>query len=394
MNETPQETPDEKEISSSDRVQDPSNSAVDEGPQTPAGMLPLVAPFFGRRAFLIAAVPFLVYFIGSAFGGYLEKTRKTQPAHEIRGMSRNLTENLITSLQAQVPDEAEEVIERYNLRGVEEALDDESSKVKVLVGKCQKLLDGNDFDDEPPGIRQSLVTLRAFVEEFLDLYEYWENDELNKIRPSYIQFAKTHLPDTQLELNASFYPVLYTIAFVAALIATGFALPTYFRKVRFRISLLAVGLGVVGVVLWIAIWWLNKEYGFGNTSNRAAFNPLEELKETPVWMWTFLGIRLMGMVVLVPIVEEFFLRGFLMRYCEDIDWDQIPIGEATWRGWAGILAYAAFTHVEIVAALVWFGMVTWMYLKTKNIWDCVVTHAVTNGLLAAYVLATGTWALW
>lgn len=374
--------------------------AADSTGTTPEGLLPLVEPFFGKNAFLIAAVPFIIYFIGTALGSHIEMTRKTGPAHDIRGYSTSMLTTFVDGIKSQLPPEqADRIIQKYDLEQVKDALEDESSKVEVLVGKCEKLLNGGDFEDEPPAIGDSLARLRVFVEEFLDIHEYWENDELNKIRPSFIEFAKENLPSKSLDLNDSFYPTLYSIACISALIAVLFALPHYLRKMPFRISLLAVAVGTIGVVLWVGIWWLNREYAFGNATSRASFNPFEELKDTPTWMWTFLGIRLLGMVIVIPIAEEFFTRSFLMRYCEDIDWDQIPIGRATWRGWAGILAYAAFSHAEIAAALVWFGMITWMYLKTKNIWDCVIAHAVTNGLLAAFVLYAAPkypviWGLW
>ena len=367
----------------------------DGQPTTPPGMLPLVEPFFEKRAFLIAAMPFLIYFLGTALGGHFEMSRKTQPAHDIRGISRSLLDSFTAAMNSEMLEEDVQALSaRYDLDQVANALDDESSKVKVLVEKCQKLLDGGSFESEPQGVRESLVRLRTFVEHFLELHIFWEDDELNKIRPAYIKFAEENLPGEQLNLNDSWYPATYTIACLAALIGVLFALPVYLKKVPFRISPFAVTVGVVGVVLWVGIWWLNKHYGPGHAGSRAAFNPFVELADNPAWMWTFLGIRLLGMVIVIPIAEEFFLRGFLMRYCEDVDWDQIPIGEATWRGWAGILAYACLSHTETAAALVWFGMITWMYLKTKNIWDCVVAHSVTNGLLAVFVLATGTWALW
>ena len=44
-------------------------------------------------------------------------------------------------------------------------------------------------------------------------------------------------------------------------------------------------------------------------------------------------------------------------------------------------------------AVAWFSMVTWLLLKTRNIWDCVVAHAITNLLLGVYVVATGHWHL-
>ena len=112
-----------------------------------------------------------------------------------------------------------------------------------------------------------------------------------------------------------------------------------------------------------------------------AFNPLEELSSTPAWKMQFMAIRFFGLVCLVPIVEEFFLRGFLMRYIEHPDWDQIPLGMATKLSIIGVAAYALFTHpAEPLAAVVWFSMLTWLYLKTKSVWDCVVAHAVTTPL--------------
>ena len=38
-------------------------------------------------------------------------------------------------------------------------------------------------------------------------------------------------------------------------------------------------------------------------------------------------------------------------------------------------------------------MVTWLMVRTRNIWDCVVAHAITNLLLGIYVVSTGEWQL-
>ena len=42
---------------------------------------------------------------------------------------------------------------------------------------------------------------------------------------------------------------------------------------------------------------------------RPGFNPLEELEDDPTWAYGFLAIRLFGLAILVPMIEEFFLRG-------------------------------------------------------------------------------------
>jgi hypothetical protein len=174
--------------------------------------------------------------------------------------------------------------------------------------------------------------------------------------------------------------------------------PGYF-KAPFRVTIWSIVVGVVGIFVWVGLWWLDKQYfHLGNwlaTGAREAFNPYEELKSDPRWMKQFLAIRFAGLVLVVPIVEEFFLRGWLMRYIDDPAWDEIPLGLATRLSIIGVAIYGAISHpAEPLAAVAWFSMVTWLYLKTKSIWDCVVAHTVTNLLLGLFVIWTGSWDLW
>ena len=128
--------------------------------------------------------------------------------------------------------------------------------------------------------------------------------------------------------------------------------------------------------------------GYGQ---RPAFNPLEELAATPAWAWTFLAIRFFGLVVVVPVIEEFFLRGFLMRLVVDQDWWKVPFGKVNAAAVAVSIVVPVLTHQpgEFLAAAAWFGMVTWLMVRTRNPWDCVLAHAVTNLLLGIYVVARG-----
>ena len=201
----------------------------------------------------------------------------------------------------------------------------------------------------------------------------------------------------------SWYPTTYTIVLAMTVFSVLCVFPLYFRH-PVRITQWSVIIGVVGIFVWIGLWWLDKQLGLSQTlgellpflasGGREAFSPLDEI-EDPSWRSTFMGIRFAGLVLVVPFVEEFFLRGFLMRYIEHPDWDRFPIGVATKLSIIGVVVYAVFTHTfEPLSAIVWFSMVTWLYLKTKSIWDCVVAHAITNLLLGLYVVWTGTWELW
>ena len=56
------------------------------------------------------------------------------------------------------------------------------------------------------------------------------------------------------------------------------------------------------------------------------------------------------------------------------------------------VAIPALSHpAECAAAIVWFLLVTWLQSKTRNIWDCVTAHVVTNALLGVYVVVADDW---
>ncbi len=129
------------------------------------------------------------------------------------------------------------------------------------------------------------------------------------------------------------YPLVYTAKIALTIAAMLFVLPGY-RQFPIRISLLALVVGVVGVVLWIGLCHLQLErktleplglaklLGLGE---RPAFNPLAELADTPAWAYTFLAIRFVGLALIVPVIEEFFLRGFLMRYVVNENFTERPV---------------------------------------------------------------------
>lgn len=196
------------------------------------------------------------------------------------------------------------------------------------------------------------------------------------------------------------YPIVYTIKLGLTIAAMLFVLPGY-RQFSFRISPLAIVVGVVGVVLWVGICQLGWErrvftaLGFEKFGERPAYNPLEQLAATPGWAHVFLAIRFTGLAIIVPIIEEFFLRGWLMRLVVREDWWKVPFGDVTPAAIAaGTLVPMLMHPVELLAAAVWFSLVTWLMIRTRNIWDCVAAHAVTNLLLGIYVVTQGQWQLW
>ena len=104
----------------------------------------------------------------------------------------------------------------------------------------------------------------------------------------------------------------------------------------------------------------------------------------------------MGLAAIVPVIEEFFLRGFVVRIADHRDWLAAPMGAPGRIGWVAVFVLPVLMHPphEALAVVAWFGLVTLWVARTKSLWDAVAVHVVTNFLLGVYVVSTGAWSLW
>lgn len=208
---------------------------------------------------------------------------------------------------------------------------------------------------------------------------------------------------TQLETLAALqphYPLVYAvkIGVVAGICAYYFRYWPIFWTRGFGLGIL---FGIVGVVAWVLLanagieaFLAQRIPGLGSlVGERVGYNPWEKIATTEGAL-AFIAVRLFGLAVIVPIVEEVFWRGFLLRYLIDEKFQAVPIGTFTTFSFLIVTALFALVHPEIVAAIVWGAGINLLCYRTKNLWACVVGHGVTNLLLGVYVLLAGKWFLW
>ncbi len=158
--------------------------------------------------------------------------------------------------------------------------------------------------------------------------------------------------------------------------------------------------GGAGVLVWVVLCQLNLErtvidwFGGVDAAARSQFNPFARIPDRTS-LAGFLALRFFGLVIMVPICEELFLRGFLMRYIQSPQWWSVSLSRLGTRALMVAPLYGALTHpTEALAAIAWFSLVTWLVCKTGKFWDAVIAHAVTNGLLGLYVCLYSQWQLW
>jgi uncharacterized protein len=109
----------------------------------------------------------------------------------------------------------------------------------------------------------------------------------------------------------------------------------------------------------------------------------------------FLFVRAAGSTLVVPVIEELFWRAWLMRWLIDRDIEAVPLGTyAPAAFWLTAILFASehgpFWDVGLAAGVVY----NWWMVRRKSLADCILAHAVTNGVLAAYVVFGGHWQYW
>jgi hypothetical protein len=200
-----------------------------------------------------------------------------------------------------------------------------------------------------------------------------------------------------LSIPYAWYPAVYAAKLALTLVAVALVFPAY-RWLPWRVTPWSIVAGVVGVVLWVALthaqnaWMPTTVAELLGIGERSAFNPFDHWADEPGRAWGFFVLRLVGLAVVVPPIEEFFLRGFCMRYIMHREWWTVPFGQVDGEAWAVSIIVPVLMHpAEILATAVWFAMITLLMIRTRSMGDCVVAHAVTNLLLGLWVLYSGQW---
>lgn len=214
----------------------------------------------------------------------------------------------------------------------------------------------------------------------------------------FVLFLVLGIVETQGLGGTLTYPVAYTIKILIVGLLCACCWRYWVRQFPLWVTgktALALVLGVLCTALWVGLAAVPVSSPFMDPeSARAAFNPFAaESGLSTVMAWAFWTVRMVGLALVVPLIEEFFLRGFLLRWIQGGDWMELNVGELTWLAWIALVFYAVVTHPEIIAAIVWFSLVTLYVRKTRNIWDAVAFHIGTNAGLGAWVLYSGQWGL-
>ena len=178
------------------------------------------------------------------------------------------------------------------------------------------------------------------------------------------------------------YPVK-TVLVAASLI---YFWDAYKQEIKFSFSWPAVISGIFVFFIWVL------PEGLYPQIEHSEFNPYEQASGYGVYF--VIAFRLIGATLVVPLMEELFWRSFGLRFAIQSDFKSVPLGHFSWFSFIFISILFGFEHhrwlVGIFAGMVYAGVL----YRSKNLFDPILSHAITNFLLGLYVLLTHQWSFW
>ena len=186
------------------------------------------------------------------------------------------------------------------------------------------------------------------------------------------------------------YPVRFLI--VTSLIG---ALSWPYLSFRPSAPLASIAIGVAVFVIWVApdlLFGYRHHWLFDNPLTGSAASSLPPHLKANLG---FMLLRSISSAMMIPILEELFWRGWMMRWLIHHDFLAVPLGKYVPSAfWIVALLFASehgpYLEVGLAAGIVY----NWWIVRTRNLADCILAHSVTNAVLSAYVVITGQWQYW
>lgn len=171
-----------------------------------------------------------------------------------------------------------------------------------------------------------------------------------------------------------------------------------YEELRPNFSWTAVAVGLAAIVIWIGIDpfypYLSDLMGQAPPGGaRTQYFDPSTISSDAVRL-VFFAFRIAGASLVVPLMEELFWRGFLIRWIDNPNFKRVPIGAYSFRSFALTTLFFGFEHEQWLAGIICGALYNALLYKRKDLFSCVLAHGVSNFALAVWVLSQSAWRLW
>jgi len=178
---------------------------------------------------------------------------------------------------------------------------------------------------------------------------------------------------------------LYPVRVVATSVAL-WSFRHVYRRFAWTWSWPALGLGLAVFGLWLLL------EPAGHDRSTVVAEGLAQLPAGLTVVWV--GFRVLGSVLTVPIAEELAFRGYVLPTLVAPAFETVRPGHYTWWACLGSSLLFGVLHGRWLAGTL-AGIGYALALRHRGqLADAVVAHMTTNALIAAYVFSHHAWSLW
>ena len=221
-----------------------------------------------------------------------------------------------------------------------------------------------------------------------------QSPALVRVVPFAVFLALTFLQDRCGEAARYWIYLAKTLAGAGIL----FVVARHIEELKWRISGVAVLVGVAVFALWVGLDELIARLGLPAypklKSTGADWNPTLAFAASRPMAIFFIVVRIIGSTLVVPPLEEVFYRSFVYRFLAGKDFLAVPLGRFVLMPFLVTSLLFGFEHREWLAGILcgfaYQGLVIWK----GRLGDAITAHAVTNFLLGLWVVWKGAWQFW
>jgi CAAX prenyl protease-like protein len=164
----------------------------------------------------------------------------------------------------------------------------------------------------------------------------------------------------------------------------------YIPEMRWAFSWEAVVVGVLVFVIWVGLDpYYPKIPLFFVDTEESIWNPFKHFGDGSAIAWALMCIRIFGMTVIVPPLEEVFYRSFLYRYIIKYDFLKVNMRHFDGISFVLVCLLFGFAHFQWLAGILCGMAYQWLVLRKGRLGDAMTAHAITNFMLGVYVVWKG-----
>jgi exosortase E/protease (VPEID-CTERM system) len=186
---------------------------------------------------------------------------------------------------------------------------------------------------------------------------------------------------------SGYFEWLYPLRFVAGAVALVYFWPAL-KELDWHFSWVGPTAGLAVFLAWIAPALWARQHAVSRLGT-----DLAQLSPTARWIW--IAFRVAAAIITVPLAEELAFRGYLARRLTSLDFDRVSFAHLTSLSVALSSVAFGLMHGQHWLVGILAGLAYALALRAHGrMGDAVVAHAVSNLLLAIWVLGFSDWALW